>query len=211
MGRGRRAIEERVERRKQARLAQGVAGGPSQFYVAPVGGEPAPDGPKPVDLLHAEARAWADLRGSSELVRFAFEGGDCAGVFDTLIEAVPLSPSALDPASFASQLYLDELVRTCFELKIDGRRIVPDAKVLRRVLETPPANAADCTARQRVLAELVAAPALRADLERLYLAVRRLRESLEAGASAEPNVVQRKIAVLVALQECVNAMADGFA
>jgi DNA mismatch repair protein MutS2 len=61
-----------------------------------------------------------------------------------------------------------------------------------------------------VLAELAGTPALRADLEKLYLAVRSLREALEIATSAEPNLVRRKIGVLVALQRCVNAMADGF-
>ena len=52
--------------------------------MQPVGAKPALSGPTVPDLLHAEPRAWGDLRGSSELVRFAFEGGDCEGVFDTL-------------------------------------------------------------------------------------------------------------------------------
>jgi DNA mismatch repair protein MutS2 len=61
------------------------------------------------DLLHAEPRPWGDLRGSTELVRFAFEGGDCEGVFDELIEAVPLGPSTMSATSLAPQFYLDEL------------------------------------------------------------------------------------------------------
>ena len=51
---------------------------------------------------------------------------------------------------------------------------------------------------------------MRTPLTRLYLAIRRLRSALEAGASDEPNLVRRKIAVLAALQASVNAMADGF-
>jgi DNA mismatch repair protein MutS2 len=154
---------------------------------------------------------WGDLRGSAELVRFAFEGGDCAGVFDTLIEALPLAPTDLVAESFASQLYLDELVRACLPIVLDGRRVPGNPKVLRRILETPPANGADCAARQEALRELAGEPAFRADLERLYAAVRRLREALEMATAAEPNLVRRKIGVLVALQNCVNAMADGFA
>lgn len=199
-------------RRRARRVAEGrQAEGPASFYVQPVGAEPSvAGGPEVPDLLHDVPRAWGDLRGSAELVRFAFEGGDCEGVFDTLIEALPLAPTDLVAASFASQLYLDELIRSCLRVKIDGARIEPNAKLLRRILETPPARAEDCAARQRVLAELVARPALRADLERLYLAVIRLRDALAMSTAAEPNLVRRKIAVLVALQQCVDAMAGGF-
>lgn len=186
------------------------SGGPPAFYVQPVGSEPL-DGPaRVVDLLHAEARPWGDLRGSAELVRFAFEGGDCAGVFDTLIEALPLAPTQLASESFAAQLYLDELIAHTMRVKIDGAPVRTNGKLLRRILETPPANPADCSARQAVLTELVAQPSFRADLERLCLALRALRDALELAAHAEPNLVRRKIGVLVALQRCVNAMGDGF-
>lgn len=184
--------------------------GPPQFYVAPVGAAPHAGGPSVPDLLHETPRAWGDLRGSTELVRFAFEGGDCAGVFDTLVEALPLAPTEFVVDSFASQLYLDELIKSAFGLRVNDPRIEPNAKVLRRVLQTPPESPADVTARQRVLAEVIETAALREDLTRLYLSIRRLRSALEAATADEPNLVRRKIAVLAALQASVNAMADGF-
>lgn len=180
------------------------------FYVQPVGARPAEGGPTVPDVLHAEPRAWGDLRGSAELVRFAFEGGDCAGVFDTLIEAIPLAPTEMISESFASQLYLGELIESCLQVRIGSTRLAPHAKLMRRILETPPASPEDCAARQAVLAEASERPALRADLERLYVAVRKLRDALELATAAEPNLVRRKIGVLVALQHCVDALADGF-
>ncbi len=186
------------------------AGGPPVFYVQPVGSEPVAGEARVVELLHAEPRAWGDLRGCAELVRFAFEGGDCAGVFDTLIEALPLSPTELAAESFASQLYLDELIQHCLRVKLDGAAVRTNTKLLRRILETPPADAADCDARQGVLRELVARPELRAQHEQAYAALRALRDALELATSVEPNLVRRKIGVLVALQRCVNALADGF-
>lgn len=184
---------------------------PPSFYVSPVGSAPASGGPQVLDLLHEEPRLWGDLSGSAELVRFAFEGGDCVGVFDALIEALPLSPTDFVPDSLASQLYLDEFIRAALQLKIDGTRIEPNAKLLRRILETPPRDLRDCAVRQRVLEELTSKDNLRRDLERLYLAICQLRDALSMSTVAEPNLVRRKIAVLVALQRCVHALADGFA
>jgi DNA mismatch repair protein MutS2 len=178
--------------------------------VQPVGSEPLAGEARVIDLLHAEARAWGDLRGCAELVRFAFEGGDCAGVFDTLIEALPLAPTDFAAESFASQLYLDELIQHCLRVKVGDAVLRTNTKLLRRILETPPAEPIDCGARQSVLRELVERPELRTHLETLYVALRALRDALELATVAEPNLVRRKIGVLVALERCVNAMADGF-
>lgn len=202
------ARRKRLFESPRRRLAE--TDGTPQFYVAPVGALPAEGGPEVPDLLHETPRPWRDLRGSAELVRFAFEGGDCAGVFDTLIEALPLAPTDLVAESFASQLYLDELVKHCLPVKAEGVTYTPNAKLLRRVLESPPKSAADRKARQAVLAELVEKPAFALDLGRLYARVRRLRDALEVATAAEPNLVRRKIQVLVAWQEVVGAMADGF-
>lgn len=186
-----------------------------QFFITPVGKTPSAGGPRGLDLLHAEPRPWGDLTGAAELVRFAFEGGDCAGVFDTVIEAMPLAPTSFVVESFASQLHLDALIDSSLHLRIAsapaGKGVIaPNKKVLRRILETPPQSAIDCDTRQAVLRELSSTPARRADLERLYLASRRLRDALEMATSSEPNLVRRKVGVLVALQESVNALADGF-
>jgi DNA mismatch repair protein MutS2 len=197
-------------RTRSRRLARRPAAGPVRFYVEPVGKSPSSEGPEVVDLLHVKPCAWGDLRGSAELVRFAFEGGDCATAFDTLVEALPLSPTDLSADTFASQLHLDQLIESCLHIKIDGNRLPLNNPVLRRILQSPPLSADDCHARQNVLSELVGHSNVRTDLEQLYLAVRALRETLEVPASTEPSTIRRKLDVLLALQRSINAMADGF-
>lgn len=194
-----------VARRRRPKASQEAT-----FYIQPVGAERAEGGLDVPDLLHASARPWGDLSGSVELVRFGFEGGDCAGVFDMVIAALPLSPTNLKPESFASQIYIDDLIESCLHVSVGGVRRKSDKGLLKRIVECPPSANEDLRTRQAVLRELVEKPTLRAELETLYLALLRLRDALEASASTEPNVVRRKILVLVALQETVNAMADGF-
>ena len=208
----RSALALETPRRRRAAVDPNAA---PQFFITPVGKTPGASGPRGLDLLHAEPRAWGDLTGAAELVRFAFEGGDCAGVFDTLVEALPLAPTSFVVESFASQLHLDALIDSSLHLRVAaapaGKNVIaPNKKVLRRVLETPPSNAIDCDTRQAVLRELAAERTRRVELERFYLASRRLREALEMATSTEPNLVRRKTGVLVAFQECVNALADGF-
>ncbi|RLB49739.1 MAG: DNA mismatch repair protein [Deltaproteobacteria bacterium] len=201
-----------LRRRRQERAREAAeSAGEDAFYVQPVGEAPAADGSSGPDLLHETPRPWGDLAGTAELVRFAYEGGDCAGVFDTLIDATPLAPSSFDTPSFASQLYLDDLVGHCFHVEVEGRVYDINVGLLGRILAAPPTDADAAAARQAVFADLVAHSELRSNLERLYAAVRRLRGALEAGRIEEPNSVRRKLTVLEALKECIDALADGFA
>lgn len=184
--------------------------------MAPVGAVPLDPSDQPAvpDLLHQKPLPWGDLTGSVELCRYGFEGGDCTGVFDTLIEALPLASTTFVKESFASQLYLDELVQRCLVLRLPieegAPALSPNQRLLRHILETPPSDPADARARQAVLAELRDQPALRADLGRFYVAVRQLRAALEVEAAEEPNFVRRKIGVLVALQAAVKVLTEGF-
>jgi DNA mismatch repair protein MutS2 len=205
----RRIAAESAARRRRAALRRDRDAGPA-FFIAPVGAAPVEGGLAGIDLLHAEPRPWPDLRGTADLVRYAFEGGDFAGVFEAVVPALPLAPTTFAPESFASQLFLDTLIAQCMPIDIGGERHEPSRASLRRVLEAPPADAAHVAARQAALRQLVERPALRSDLERLYVALRALRATLEATPGAEPSVVRRKIAVLVALRRCVGALAEGF-
>jgi DNA mismatch repair protein MutS2 len=204
----RRTQETETVRRR--RRSQGPTA--PQFYVTPVGSLPseAEDQPRVPDLLHAQPLPWGDLTGSVELVRYGFEGGDCTGVFDTLIEALPLSSTGFVKDSFASQLYLDELVDKCLALRLSDPQLQPNRRLLRHILTTPPRSMPDCATRQAVVAELAEKPRMREDLTRFYVALRALRRALEVEATEEPNFVRRKIGVLVALQAAVNALAEGF-
>lgn len=212
MGLTRRKASEALRRSRRRPRALGVTAGETapSFFVAPVGeGEDAGALAVP-DLLHLVARPWPDLRGSAALVRFGFEGGDCAGVFDALVRAMPLSPTAFVAESFASQLYLDDLIGSCFSFEVDGRRYHPDTPSLRAILQRPPLAEEDGEARRAALRDLTDHPILRRDLETLYGAVRKLRDALETGEGSEPSLIRRKIAVLTAIQTCVRALADGF-
>ena len=182
------------------------AGGPGRFFIKPVGevpSDPAARLPVP-DLLHQEPIPWGDLSGSVELTRYAFEGGDSAGVFEALVEALPLAPSSFTPATFAPQLYLDQLVPSGFALPEGAPPL--HARLLQHVFAHPPKDAAHRAARQAVLRELEASPPLREALGRYHGAIRRLRAALEVETTEEPSLVRRKVQVLVALIAAVEAL-----
>jgi len=90
------------------------------------------------DILHEKTQAWTDLASVAGLVRFAFEGGECTEIFDELVRATPLSPSNWHAETFAGHLFLDDLIRTCFPLEIDGIPHRIHEAFLVRALSHPP-------------------------------------------------------------------------
>jgi DNA mismatch repair protein MutS2 len=200
-----------LRRRRRARGLTVRDSGPTRkWYVSPVGTEPSDEDPEIPDILYQDRQRWGDLQGVAQLVRFAFEGGECTGAFDALLDATPLSPTSWHPSAFASHLFLEDLVRSNFPIEIDGKSIPVCQPLLVRLLSQPPSDAADTEARQRVFAELLEHPSTRADLERAYAAIRKLRSRLEGSPIDEADSVTRKMDVLSAVRDCIDTLADGF-
>ncbi|MEM9189362.1 MAG: DNA mismatch repair protein [Myxococcota bacterium] len=195
-------------RRRSRRRSDSAAGGPV-WYVQPVGAAGASTHQVP-DLLHGEPRRWGDLSGAAELVRFAFEGGDCAGAFDEIIEATPLAPSSFRKDSFADQLFLEDLIKACFQPAIEGKPYSFHRRLMIRILTSPPEQAEDVVVRHEVFRALLRDEGLRGDVERLALALRALRAALEAPPGEASQNVRRKIEALQALKDCIDALSDGF-
>jgi len=175
-----------------------------------VGEQPNARDPRVPDILHHEPVPWGDLQGVCQLVRFSFEGGECTGVFDALVEATPVAATTWHPDAFAPHLFLDDLVRVCFPIRIDGARYPVFRPLVVKLLSHPPSSSRDTETRQEVLAELVDRPELRADLERCFLAVSNLRSRLEDSPLDESDTVSRKLEVLAAARAAIDALADGF-
>lgn len=206
--------ESRISQRQRKRalaLAAREAPAPRKWYVSPVGNQPNADDPVVPDILHAQPIPWGDLQGVAQLVRFSFEGGECTGVFDALVEATPASPTSWHADAFASHLFLEDLVRSNFRIQIGDSTHAPCHPLLVKLLSHPPWNPRDTDLRQAVFAELLERPDLRADLERVYTAIRKLRERLEAGPLDDADSVTRKIEVLADTRACIDALAGGFA
>jgi len=182
-----------------------------KWYVTPVGREPSASNPKIPDILNANEQAWGDLHGVSQLVRFAFEGGECTGVFDAVIDATPTAPSSWNPEAFASHLFLDDLVRSSFKLEIAESTYQLHQGFLVGLLSKPPSDLSDIQARQDVFRELLDCPDIRRDMENAYEALHKLRTNLEGPSPDDTNSVSRKFEVLAALRDCVESFAGGFA
>jgi DNA mismatch repair protein MutS2 len=152
------------------------------------------------DLLYGIASQRVDARLLERALIFGFSAGDTDRAFERCVESARVPESTFDGRNFASDLFIAELVRQCFKLRIEGKVHTPCASYLERVISRPPAKLEDVVLRQRVFEELLDKPALKRHLEAVYVAVLGLRELLSRGDfSARVDQNQRRLEILRAV------------
>ena len=162
-----------------------------------------------LDLLCADPSARIDLGAVRQMLIFAFAAGASQEVFDGALAKAALPPSSWRRAGFARDLYIDELVDKCFDVRIEGTRYPTCARYLTRVLAEPPLDARDVELRREVLSEMVASPEVRGAVEQVYRAIVRLRALLCAARQPAPRA--RRVEILRASREIFELLATGFA
>ncbi len=186
----------------------GVSRGPVLLTAVP----PAPDDGLVPDLLHPTPLTRVDLEETRLAIALAFASGVSGGLFADALDRASVASSTWEPASFANDLFLQSFVALCFRVRIGSHEPVLCTQHLVRLLAAPPADPAVVAHRRAVLAELVLRPELRAELERLYLALCKLRSLLEGATGAgkwDPS--RRHLDILGVTKEILDCMAGGFA
>ncbi len=168
---------------------------------------PSPAFPVP-DLLCADPSARIDLGSLRQTLVFAFAAGASQEVFDAALAKATLPASSWRRAGFARDLYVDELVDKCFDVRIEGTRYATCARYFTRVLAEPPLDARDVELRREALTEMVASPEVRGAMERLYRAIVRLRTLLCAARQPAPRA--RRVEILRASREIFELLATSF-
>lgn len=164
-----------------------------------------------LDLLHHEPRPRPERAALVDQLTFAFENGAAGDTFARLVDAPPVVDSDWDPDCFAQQVFLNELVRSCFPVIAEGIQHVPRGRLLAGVISRPPRGQSDVEARQRVLRELVDEQEVRAELEAVFTRLARLRQLLEEGEEPGLSGVRRKLEILATFKDLVDFAAESFA
>ena len=144
-----------------------------------------------------------------QVLVFAFATGASQEAFDGVLANATLPASSWRRASFARDLYLDEIVDKCFEVRVGGVRYAVCTRYLGRVVAEPPSDARDVTLRRDVLRELGSSDEARRQAERVYAAIIRLRALF--CAPRQPSPRGRRIEILRAAREVFDLLADSFA
>ena len=160
------------------------------------------------DLLCARPALRIDAASMRQTLVFSFAAGGSIESFDDALANAALPESSWDRSEFARDVYLDELVEHGLSVKIDGRQQRTCKRYLARVLAAPPRDGRDVETRHDVLRELAGSASRRTELERVYLAVVRLRGLLCATRQPAPRV--RRVEILRACREAFELMAASF-
>ncbi len=184
---------------------------PNQRFVSCVHGRRSRALQQTVDLLYEEPQNRVSLKLLERALVFAFSAGDTDGAFDTVLSRAKAGESTYSAQCFAQDLFLDDFVAGCLQIKIDGQSFEPNTNYLRSVLCHPPLAPSTTVHRQRVFQELQGVTGYRSQLEQIYSVARSLRTLLSrADFTARMDQVQRRVDILQRLRSVFQLMADGF-
>lgn len=160
------------------------------------------------DLLAADPSVRVNTVALRQALVFAFAAGGSQDAFDDLVAAARLPDTTWNPADFARDVYLDDLVARCFELRVAGKVVPVNTRWLVRVLGEPPADARDVETRRGALRELSSSPSWRDELGRVALSVGHLRALL--GTARPLSARGRRLEILRAAREAFELLASSF-
>ncbi|HEX3342976.1 MAG TPA: DNA mismatch repair protein, partial [Polyangiaceae bacterium] len=160
------------------------------------------------DLLCAEPAVRVEVSTLRTALVFAFAAGGSPEIFDGAIASARLPASTWDKSDFARDVYLDDLVSRCLPVRIGGKSFPTCARYMARLLSEPPTARPDVETRRAVLSELAASAARRAELEKVYLSIVRLRGLLCTARALSQR--GRRVEVLRAARETFEMLASSF-
>lgn len=162
------------------------------------------------DLLHLDARLGVDPENVQALFELSFLGREAAKDLDRMLAGVsPEADWSLD--LFAEDLFVRELIRDCFQLRIEGLRYPVNEEFLYQVMSAPPTDAEAIRFRQNILRELATDETLLRRAERLYVEVSKLLAMFKTPDHAQRlDIHSYRLDVFRMSKRIIDRMADGF-
>jgi DNA mismatch repair protein MutS2 len=163
------------------------------------------------DLLHPLPLRRIDLEQTKLSINLAFAGGVAGGLFSEALDGARVGSSTWQPESFAADLFLAQFVSLCLKVRIDGQDRLASTQHLVKLLAHPSSDRAVIDHRREILAELVATPALRKEVEALYLLLCRFRALLEGTIGlGKWDANRRQLDILQLVKDIIDRAAEGF-
>lgn len=160
------------------------------------------------DLLSKKPALRVDFDELRQALIFAFATGGAVESFDHAIGRARLPKTAWDRAYFERDLFLDQLVKNCLSIRINGRVHEPCSRYLLRALSEPPRDVGEVEFRRAILSELCESKTLRDQFESIYAELIRLRTLLCAGRFLTAQL--RRLDILRALHSLIGLTANSF-
>jgi DNA mismatch repair protein MutS2 len=161
------------------------------------------------DLLNPVPTVRVDRAALRQALTFAFASGVSGGAFTEALDGARVEPT-WDPALFAKDVFLRELVSRSFKVIVDGHDYVVSERYLTRLLAAPPTEAPVVHFRQAILRELSESAELRTQFERLYALLCRFRGALEGAAGSKWDASRRQLDILALAKAIFDHLASSF-
>ena len=90
------------------------------------------------DLLHPTPIRRIDVEHTKLAIALAFASGVSGGLFADALDRATVAPSTWEPAQFASDLFLQNFVASCFKVRIGADEHVVSTNHIVKLLAYPP-------------------------------------------------------------------------
>lgn len=163
------------------------------------------------DILHLEPRISAHADAIGELLELAFHGKEAAKGLDRKLGELEVEGVGWNLDLFANDLFVDELIKSCFTIRIDGIRFPVNRVYLYRVLSDPPTRVEAVAFRQEILRELDGDEALHRNTKELYQELSQLLSMFKSpDHAAKLDINAFRLDILKQARRVVDWMVDGF-
>jgi DNA mismatch repair protein MutS2 len=163
------------------------------------------------DLLHPTPVRRIDVAQTKLAINLAFAGGVAGGLFSEALDNAKVAPSTWEPKSFAADLFVSQFVSLCLKVRIDGQDRPVSTTHLVKLLSHPPSDRAVIDHRRAIVAELASTPALRKELEALYVSLVRMRSLVEGAMNlGKWDSNRRQLDILQLVKDVIDRCAEGF-
>lgn len=162
------------------------------------------------DLLHLEPHLNVDRRRVVELLDMAFLGSATGSALNDLLGSGNRR-GPWDRQFFAEDLFLEDLVRDFFTLRVEGVPQAVNQAFLTAVISDPPCDVETIRFRQAILRELEEDETLRGATERLYVRLSRLLTMLRVPDHvAQLDINAHRMEIFILIQDIVHRMEADF-
>jgi DNA mismatch repair protein MutS2 len=164
------------------------------------------------DILHPRPATDNDSEQLGTLIDLAFLGKESASQLDQALDAAGIEPSRWQAEHFAEDLFLKELISSCFKIERDGKSFPIHQRYIYRVLTNPPCELDTVLFRQAILRELESDAELRRQTEALHDSLTYLLTLFKAARSdARLNFISFRLDILRQARQVIDQMVASFA
>jgi DNA mismatch repair protein MutS2 len=169
--------------------------------------------PLPIpDILHLEPSIAASQDAIGELLELAFLGKEAAKGLDRKMGELEAGDGGWQLDMFAQDLFIEDLIRTCLTISIDGVRFPVNQNYLYQVLSHPPMTVAAAAFRQEIFRELDGDATLCRNTEKLYQEISQLLSMFKSPDHATKlDVNAFRLDLLKQARRVIDWMVEGFA